>query len=54
MEGLVNFANFLWVLTKITFLMLVLLAIFSEIIMVLISAIFGRNRREVQEEEREE
>ena len=54
MAALTNFANFLWVLTKITFLMLVLLAIFSEIVMVFISAIFGRKQREEVEEEKEE
>ena len=54
MATLSNFADFLWILTKITVLLLVLLAVFSEIVLIFISAIFGKKQREEVEEEKEE
>lgn len=54
MATLSNFADFLWILTKIVFLLLLLLAVFSEIVVVFLSAIFGRKQREEVDEEREE
>lgn len=54
MATLSNFADFLWILTKITVLLLVLLAVFSQIVLIFISAIFGRKQREEVDEEREE
>ena len=54
MATLSNFADFLWILTKITVLLLVLLAVFSEIVVVFLSAIFGRKQKEEVNEEKEE
>lgn len=51
MTELANFANFLWILTKIAVLMLILLTLIVEFLSSIFRAIFGRKHKEIEREE---
>lgn len=51
MTQLANFANFLWLLTKIVFLMIILITMLVEMLSIIFRAIFARKHKEIEEEE---
>ena len=50
MEALANFADYLWILTKIVFLSIILIVTVFNILAIFVGTIFGRKQVENKEE----